>query len=90
MLETSSQQIMDGISDWFIAYKLSINIEKTHNIISQLYQNKPEMNILLDEKPICSQDSTKFSELLIDEELDWSSQMIQLNLKLRTCFHYVP
>lgn len=82
-LQTISQSAMDGIADWFLANKLALNYSKTQSIIFQLYGNAQDINICVNQQQdICSTDSTKFLGIYIDNRLDWSEHITQLNIKL--------
>ena len=81
-LQTASQTIMDGISNWFLANKLALSYSKTYSSIFQLYRNVQNIKINVNQKDICTTHATKFVGIHIDNRLDWAEHITQLNSQL--------
>ncbi len=70
------------LSDWFIANKLSLNIEKTKFIYFSKRRRKNESEIIIDGKKIEQVQNIKFLGIQIDEKLNWIEQSKILCKKL--------
>ena len=69
---------------WLNANKLSLNVKKTHFIISS-FSNKRIVNtndIVIDNQPVSRVSHTKFLGVIIDEKLNWSEHVNNLKIKL--------
>jgi len=79
------------LHSWFIANKLSLNIEKTHYIIFTGQRKKYDASSLtqkvyFDDKPIGQVTCTKFLGIYIDEHLSWSVHIDHVKSKIsKTC-----
>jgi len=76
LLESTLNNELKIISDWFKLNKLSLNIKKTNIMI---FRNKhscissPNIIITIDDKEIEHVKATKFLGILIDDDLSWKS-----------------
>lgn len=82
-LKVKSEEAMNGITNWFHANKLLLNVEKTMNITFE----KPhapilDINIQTDLGQIISVTDTKFLGIYIDKSLNWSTHISDLNKRL--------
>jgi len=80
------------LSSWFIANKLSLNIEKTNFILFTGVRKKYDTDILvknkliINGKPITQVASAKFLGIYIDEHLSWEFHIDQVEAKTsKTC-----
>ena len=87
VFETANQEL-DQISDWFLANKLSLNVEKTKYM--SLYKLTDQENIHLKLPPLQlngniteRENSLKFLVVILDECLIWKKNIYSL-LKLRS------
>ena len=79
------------LNSWFIANRLSLNVDKTHFIIFKGVRKKYNTGdlsekLVIDNKPISQVRSTKFLGVFIDEHLAWDVHINNLKSKIsKTC-----
>ena len=77
---------LQHINDWFLANKLTLNIEKSH----YLHFGKKSSNIInieLNGISLSEPKSLKFLGVLLDNNLDWNGHINRLVDKLKRNFH---
>ena len=69
---------------WLRANKLSLNVEKTEPIVVRRRNTKlnNSFKIKLDGKRLFPTTSVKYFDVLLDENLTWSSQISHVQMKL--------
>jgi len=80
------------LSTWFIANKLSLNVDKTHFIIFRGTRKRCSSDavlldkLIIEDKPINQVKNAKFLGVFIDEHLTWDVHIDNLKLKVsKTC-----
>ena len=77
------QEDLQSLIDWFRANKLNLNLDKTSCVLFKRNGNKSEMSLNLGNICIKSVKETKFLGLWLDCNLNWSSHLSKLFLKLK-------
>ena len=69
---------------WLRANKFSVNVEKTEPIVVRRQNTKlnNSFKIKLDGKGLFPTTSVKYFDVLLDENLTWSSQISHVQMKL--------
>jgi len=78
-------QELTCVNNWFMANKLSLNIDKTNYILFTNRQKKidsSELTVLLNGKSVNRVVSTKFLGVVIDEHLKWSYHISSVESKV--------
>ena len=73
------------IADWFNINKLSLNVDKTHYVVfhsSKIYLTKKCDPILINNKPLNREATSKFLGILIDENLNWLKHINAVSSKV--------
>ena len=82
-LHTFNNELLT-LQKWFIANKLSLNINKTHSMLftsSSLARSVP-LSLNIAGSPINQVSTTKFLGMYIDEKLNWSAHINYISSKL--------
>ena len=66
------EQDMANISDWFLANKLTLNINKSSCVLFKKNKNKILLSIKINENPLPQRPYVKFLGIWLDENLDWN------------------
>ena len=66
------EQDMANISDWFLANKLTLNINKSSCVLFKKNKNKILLSIKINENPLPQCPYIKFLGIWLDENLDWN------------------
>ena len=66
------EQDMANISDWFLANKLTLNINKSNCVLFKKNKNKVSLSIKINKNPIPQHTYVKFLGIWLDENLDWN------------------
>ena len=74
------------INDWFLANKLTLNIDKSHYLHFGSKPTNP-INIELNGIPLSEPNSLKFLGVFINNKLDWNCHINNLINKLKCNFH---
>ena len=82
-LEQATNTKLNNLYSWLKANKLSLNIAKTEFMVIStrqkfLAENCSEINIQLDDHPICKVEHAKSLGLIIDDRLSWSNHVKEL------------
>ena len=77
------QEDLQSLIDWFMANKLTLNLDKTSCVLFKRNGNKSEISLNLGNICIKSVKETKFLGLWLDFNLNWSSHLSKLFLKLK-------
>ena len=72
------------MSDWLIANKLTLNVDKSNFIIiSSAKKTSPhKVALTINNSPLIEKDSIKYLGVLIDKNLTWKQQIKQVNIKI--------
>ena len=98
-LESIVNNELAKVSDWLIANKLTLNVDKSNFIIiSSAKKTSPhKVALTINNSPLIEKDSIKYLGVLIDKNLTWKQQIKQVNIKiskgigiLAKMRHYVP
>ena len=86
-LEQATNTELNNLCSWLKANKLSLNIAKTDFMVIStrqklLAENCSEINIQLDDHPICRVEHAKSLGLIIDDRLSWSNHVKELCRKI--------
>ena len=74
---------MNNVTDWFASNKLLLNTEKTYNITFQYPRRPlPAQTIKINLGEIYSTEHIQFLGIRINQNLDWSNHIEELNKKL--------
>ena len=73
------------INDWFLANKLTLNLDKSH--LLQFGKNTISINLNLNNVPIAESDSVKFLGVHLDRDLKWTHHVNCLVNKLKRNLH---
>lgn len=75
---------LNKVNDWFVANKLTLNINKTNYIVFKSYRKiKPAIGDLsINSEPITKVDSVKFLGVFIDRHLSWRDHINYISLKI--------
>ena len=71
-LQINSQAVLNKLSEWLLANKLSVNYDKTHYMIftpTHHHGLKLELNLSINNYQICKVSTTKFLGVHLDENL---------------------
>ena len=82
-LKWSIQDDMNTLTDWFMANKLTLNIDKTICMLFQPNGSCQEIELEIDNIKIKSSKETKFLGLWLDHHLSWSTHIRNLITKLK-------
>ena len=66
------EQDMANISDWFLANKLTLNINKSGCVLFKKNKNKVPLSIKINNNPIPQRTHVKFLGIWLDENLNWN------------------
>jgi len=82
------QSVIDQISSWILANRLTLNVDKTFYMIftpGLTHDLSPDLtlNIFLNNVPIVRVKSSKFLGVIIDDKLEWKLHIQDLCLRLR-------
>ena len=66
------EQDMNNINDWFLATKLTLNINKLSCVLFNRNKNKVSLSIKINNNPVPQCSHVKFLGLWLDENLDWN------------------
>lgn len=83
---------LDNVAEWFKANKLSLNVAKTHYMLFQHRNNKPDdhdYKLTLCGNDIQETDSVKFLGLFLDPNLEWTAHIRQLETKLSRSLYMI-
>ena len=98
-LELIVNDELSKVSDWLVANKLTLNVDKSNFlIISPSIKNKTnEIKLAINNKSIAQKDCIKYLGVLLDKDISWKQHIQQVNLKisigigiLAKARHYVP
>ena len=98
-LELIVNDELSKVSDWLVANKLTLNVDKSNFlIISPSIKNKKnEIKLAINNKSIAQKDCIKYLGVLLDKDISWKQHIQQVNLKiskgigiLAKARHYVP
>ena len=72
------------ISQWFVANRLTLNVEKTNFINFKSHRKIKPVNLALtlEGSPICQVDSTKFLGVFLDQHLSWKTHINYISQKI--------
>jgi hypothetical protein len=72
------------ISKWFLANRLTLNVEKTNFINFKSHRKIKPINLalVLEGNPICQVDSTKFLGVVLDQHLSWKKHINYISQKI--------
>ena len=63
------------IDTWLQAFKLTININKTHYMVFHRARLKPTKDVMIRQNKIAFTKSTKFIGIIIDDKLKWTEHI---------------
>ena len=66
------EQDMSNINDWFLANKLTLNINKSSCVLFKKNKNKVSLSIKINNNPLPQCTHVKFLGVWLDENLDWN------------------
>ena len=66
------EQDMININDWFLANKLTLNINKSSCVLFKKNKNKVSLSIKINNNPVPQHTHVKFLGVWLDENLDWN------------------
>ena len=72
------------VSDWLMANKLTINLEKSHYMIFHRSRLKDcdKRDVIIQDMIICHVTSTKFLGVIIDDKLKWNLHIMYMKNKI--------
>ena len=76
---------MGLLIDWFDANKLSLNLNKT--VMIQFWPTKTKLRIEVEGIDIPLVSSTKFLGVIVDDNLSWNEQVLEIESKINTIKH---
>ena len=76
---------LQNINDWFLANKLSLNIDKSHYI--HFGKNTTKIDLNIDDTALTEPASLKFLGILLDKNLHWNYHVNNLANKLKRNLH---
>ena len=98
VLEETLNTELVNVSDWLIANKLSLNVDKTNVILfKNKNTNEGQIDLYINDELLKEKDTAKYLGIQLDHKLTWKDQINQINLKLVKSVgilskirHYVP
>ena len=78
------------VFDWFLAYKLCLNVKKTHCMLFELHRHVYFDNIIVNQCIINRVFNTKFLSIYIEEELTWANHIDNQHSMLRKTTGMLP
>ena len=82
-LQWCIQDDMNRIMNYFRINKLTLNLHKTVYVLFQKNKNPKEIKLQLDTPTISNSPETKFLGMTLNQNLNWSSHLNQLNQQPR-------
>ena len=88
---------LNKVSDWLIANKLSLNVDKSSFLTFSSNKMKTKLNLRINKEILHEKVHTKYLVVLIDKNLSWKPQIEEVKLRLsKGCAilskikHFVP
>ena len=66
------EQDMNNVNDWFLANKLTLNINKSSCVLFNKNKSKASLSIKINNNPVPQHSQVKFLGVWLDENLDWN------------------
>ena len=85
-LKTLVEEDLNRLMDWFMANKLTLNLDKTVCLLFDRKQNQ-EIKLNIGGHILQSTDTVKLLGVWIDKQLDWNKHISMLKIKLKQNIH---
>ena len=76
---------LENINEWFIANKLSLNLDKTNYILFKSHRKSPpkeKLDIIINNTPLTQVGSSRFLGVNIDQHLTWKDHINEITKKI--------
>jgi len=91
-LQSEANESLACLHNWFVANKLTLNVEKTCFTVFTNKKTVPDFSLTLNGKSICRVLVTKYLGMYLDEKLNWKQHVeyvVNKLVKLRGAFNYL-